>query len=123
MNIVLKRNIFIATFLLFQFVCFAQNQPKQLEAIRITTTPKINGVLDEEIWKNAPVAGNFIQFEPRNGQPSSFKTEVHVVYDDNALYVGAFLFDTLPAGIYKQFGERDDDNLNADYFTLYQPFL
>ncbi|HNW98668.1 MAG TPA: DUF5916 domain-containing protein [Bacteroidales bacterium] len=108
----------IIAFIFFNVFCFSQTQPRQLKAIRITTPPKINGILDEVIWKDVPVASNFIQYDPINGQPSNFKTEVHVTYDDNALYIGAYLYDTLPAGIFAQFGERDDGNLNADYFSF-----
>ncbi len=102
---------------------FAQVKPRQLDANRAGTAPKINGVLDDAAWENVPVANNFIQYEPENGSPSKFKTEVKIIYNDIALYIGAMLYDDHPDSIPHELGLRDDNNLNADYFTFYvDPF-
>ena len=39
------------------------------------------------------VATNFIQNFPTYGLPASQRTEVRVLYDDDAIYVGAYLYD------------------------------
>ena len=93
---------------------------KQLNAIRIDGHIKIDGVLDEVEWVNAPMANNFVQYEQYNGQVPSQQTEVKVLFDDDALYIGANLFDTNPELIYKELGKRDNsDNLKSDAFSVH----
>jgi hypothetical protein len=56
---------------------------------------------------------------PYNGNGASHKTEVRVVYDNTALYIGAVMYDPHPDSIYTELGERDADRmLNADYFSV-----
>ncbi len=93
---------------------------KQLNAIRIDGHIKIDGVLDEVEWVNAPKASNFVQYEQYNGQMPSQQTEVKVLFDDDALYIGANMFDTNPELIYKELGKRDNsDNLKSDAFSVH----
>ncbi len=93
---------------------------KQLNAIRIDGHIKIDGVLDEVEWVNAPMANNFVQYEQYNGQVPSQQTEVKVLFDDDALYIGANLFDTNPELIYQELGKRDNsDNLKSDAFSVH----
>src|SRR5262245_58886260 len=60
----------------------------RLQAVRAAGRITLDGSLDEPAWAGAPLAHNFIQNEPREGQPATFDTEVKVLYDDNALYFG-----------------------------------
>lgn len=92
---------------------------KSITAFKIETPPFIDGKLDDQQWMDADIADNFIQYSPYNGSPSKYRTEVRVVYDNTAIYVGAMLYDPNPDSIYKELGERDSDyNLNADQFTI-----
>jgi hypothetical protein len=57
----------------------------------------IDGKLDETIWQSTPEATNFIMFQPDNGRPSrKKKTIVKVIYDNDAIYVAALLYDDEP---------------------------
>lgn len=94
------------------------NEKKTLNAIRVDSPPKINGVLDDDCWKNANTASNFLQYDPYHGRTPSFKTEIKVLYDDYAVYVGAFMRDPNPDSIYLQIGSRDNFDLNSDYLYL-----
>lgn len=78
-------------------------------AFRLTDTqrPNIDGKLTEEVWALAPTQGNFIQREPAYGSPSSEKTEFKILYDDRALYIGVWVFDSDPAGIMGSEMKRD----------------
>lgn len=69
--------------------------------------PKIDGHLTEEAWMLAPVQGNFIQREPSFGEPSTEKTEFRVLYDDDTLYVGVWVWDSFPEGIMASELKRD----------------
>ncbi len=82
---------------------------KKIAAVKITQAPKIDGILDEEVWQNAMIATNFIERRPQNGVPisNSFRTEVKVLYDDTGVYFGAILFDENPAKIAHELTERD----------------
>jgi len=97
---------------------YSQENIKQVRAIRISSPPKIDGKLNEEVWKTAPVAKDFIQFVPYNGSPAWQKSEVKILYDNTALYIGAMLYDTAPDSILKGLSERDNIN-NADYMGMY----
>src|SRR5262245_5142654 len=59
---------------------------RKVLATRATGPISINGILDEPAWVNAPVAHDFIQNDPREGEPATFDTEVRVLYDDQAIY-------------------------------------
>jgi hypothetical protein len=114
----MNRNRLCSFFILscFSFSVQAQDTLKPVKAVRIHTPPKIDGVLDEEIWKDVPVSDNFIQWDPDYKAPSSQRTEVKIVYDDDAIYIGAFMYDAHPDSILHELGSRDDQGLNADYF-------
>jgi len=98
----------------------AQNvsTPPSLRAHRVETPPAIDGRLDETSWRNASFAGNFRQIDPGEGQPATERTEVRVLYDNSALYVGVRLFDREPAKIVTRLSRRDEDP-DADRFTFY----
>lgn len=59
-------------------------QPFELKATQAVKPPVIDGAVDEEEWRGATVASDFVQFEPRRGAPSTAKTEVLVLYDGGA---------------------------------------
>ncbi|MDO8289185.1 MAG: carbohydrate binding family 9 domain-containing protein, partial [Parvibaculum sp.] len=69
---------------------------KQVRAVRVATPPVIDGKLDEPLWQEAEVITDFHQIRPGNGTPPSERTEVYVVYDDDALYIGARMYDSEP---------------------------
>jgi len=95
------------------------NARKKIEATRTDNPPKIDGNLDDDAWKTTPVAADFVIYIPDNGKPSRQKTEVHILYDNVALYIGAFMYDPNPDSIYVELGERDADRmLNADNFSV-----
>lgn len=92
---------------------------KSLLATRLSTSPNIDGDLSETFWKTLPIANNFVQYEPFNGAAPSQKTEVRVGYDDNALYIGAMMFDNAPDSILRSIGQRDNgEKDNADIFSV-----
>ena len=72
----------------------------------------VDGRLDEEAWERAIPITDFAQQEPVEGGTPSERTEIRVVYDQDALYIGAILFDD-PEGIVV-FQKRRDGFLNAD---------
>ncbi|MEX2284072.1 MAG: DUF5916 domain-containing protein [Gemmatimonadota bacterium] len=85
--------------------------PPTASAQLVEAAPRIDGKLDEEAWQRAPLLNGFVQREPMEGEPASERTELRILYDRHALYIGAWLFDREPDGIV--FGEtRRDAELN-----------
>ncbi|MCY7410870.1 MAG: carbohydrate binding family 9 domain-containing protein, partial [Chitinophagales bacterium] len=105
-------------FLFFLFSSLANAQKPILPATRITIAPKIDGKLDDAAWKDLPVVNTPITYSPEYGKPASQKTEVRLGYDDVAIYVGVYMYDSLPRQIKKQLGSRDDVGALADVFTI-----
>jgi hypothetical protein len=103
-------------------ILFSQtNQNKKVLNIQrsIKKSPKIDGLLTDDAWKGLEIANNFIMMQPNNGEKEDplYKTEVKVLYDDEAIYVSAMMYDPNPSEIAQEFTSRDNDG-QADYFSL-----
>jgi hypothetical protein len=61
----------------------------RIEAVRGDLGPRIDGRLDEPVWRQARFNREFVQRDPQQGQPATQQTEVAFVYTEEALYVGA----------------------------------
>ncbi|WP_201983610.1 DUF5916 domain-containing protein [Hymenobacter rubidus] len=97
----------------------ARPAPKrQLQALRISAAPKLDGVLDEAVWQTAPIATNFYEREPTPGRIEKHPTEVRVLYDDNAIYVGAIMHDVAQDSILRELSARDNIG-NSDWFGVF----
>ena len=78
-------------------------------AVRINgALPKLDGVLDDEIWKTAPLHEGFRQRDPNEGKPASERTTFQVAYDDEAIYFGIMCYDSEPDKIVSRVVRRDD---------------
>ncbi len=86
-------------------------------AVRAAGPVELDGRLDERAWQSAPVMDSFTQINPDEGEPASQRTEVRVVYDDQALYVGVRLHDTT-GPIIARLGRRDMPLGDSDWFGL-----
>ena len=80
-----------------------------MHAIRINgEAPVIDGRLDDAIWKLAPVSDQFTQQDPDDGAPPTERTEVRVVYDDEALFFAINCLDSQPDSIWSPITRRDN---------------
>lgn len=94
-------------------------QPKLTQAIKVAQAPRIDGSLDDAAWQQAPIAFDFVTNTPVFGDPASVKTAVKVLYDNNAIYIGAYLYDD-PAEIRQQYTTRDNQQrANVDFFSVF----
>lgn len=99
------------TFILscLSFFALAQAPVKKLEAVKTTTPPKIDGLLDDDAWKNVPIATDFIENNPvagRHEKPEE-RTEVKIIYDNNAVYVAARMYETSKDRVARELTTRD----------------
>jgi hypothetical protein len=89
---------------------------KIVQAFRTDEPIVLDGRLNEKVWKNPPTNG-FTQNDPKDGEPSTEKTDVWVAYDDKALYVAAYCHDSDPKGIIGLLGRRDSQ-IDSDWFMF-----
>jgi hypothetical protein len=110
---------FICAILLFTGKVFSQNPKKTLVTQAIKEKIIIDGKFDESVWATANVATDFLMVSPDNGKviPPEKKTEVRLVYDNEAVYVAAKLYDDQPNKIMKQLTQRDVFG-SADHFGV-----
>jgi hypothetical protein len=69
---------------------------KAVRVVRTATPPLLDGVLDEAEWRGAGFVDDLEQVLPVEHAEPSERTEVYLLYDDDALYVGVRVYDTEP---------------------------
>ena len=84
----------------------------------VVTPPVVDGRLTDPAWLEATPVTGFVQRELHEGAPVTERTEVRIVTDGQALYVGAWLYDSDPAGIVAGEQVRDGDISKSDYFGI-----
>ncbi|HEX3113631.1 MAG TPA: hypothetical protein VHU20_10225, partial [Candidatus Eisenbacteria bacterium] len=88
-----------------------------LRAAPLTGTIRVDGHLDDDAWKGATAVDQFTQRQPDEGKPCSERTEVRVLIADDALFIGARLYDKDAKRIRSRLVRRDDD-LESDYLAI-----
>ena len=92
--------------------------PKSVAAVRIRQKPPtIDGLLDDDIWEEAPIYSGFLQREPEQGNPGTEKTSFQIAYDDEAVYFGVLCYDSEPEKISARLGRRDS-RLDSDRVSI-----
>jgi hypothetical protein len=84
-------------------------------ALRIVESIRVDGRLDEEAWSRATPVTDFTQMDPDEGRPASERTEIRFLFDDDALYVGARMYDSQP--VTTRLARRDQWML-SDWLTV-----
>lgn len=111
--------LFFILLLIFSVSSYSQETKKTIEIGKTVKSPKIDGNLSDNVWQDASIANDFIQFDPYNGAPATEQTEVKIIYDDNAIYFGVTLFDSSPDSIFTTLSKRDGGfNVDADMFVI-----
>jgi len=87
-------------------------------AVRRSTPIALDAKLDEDAWKAATPITDFRQVDPDEGQPASQRTEVRFLFDEDALYIGAKMYDLEGGnGVITRLVRRDG-NFDSDYLEL-----
>ena len=103
------RRLLIAMLILLPSVALARqdNGRKEAYAMRVPADAiRVDGRLDEAIWRDVPAITDFVQREPVEGAPPTDRMEIRFAYDDIALYVGARMYSSAP--IQSPLGRRDE---------------
>jgi len=97
--------------------------PDTIFAIRLNEQITIDGKLSEVAWLSNRGVSTFIQRDPLEGAKPTFPTIVYILYDDQALYVGARMHDSAPDSIISRLSRRDA-NIDSDAFGVFiDPYL
>ena len=88
-----------------------------VRAARVPRGIHLDGVLDEADWGEVQPFGNFIQTDPHEGLPATQPTEVRILYDDDAIYVGARMYESA-GSVRKRLGRRDSYLADSDWFYV-----
>ncbi|HEX9654055.1 MAG TPA: DUF5916 domain-containing protein, partial [bacterium] len=87
---------------------------KEVRAVPVAgNSPRLDGFLDDEAWQEARFVSDFLQKDPIEGATPENRTEVAILYDERALYVGARMFSDQPREVRAQVSRRDN-NGNSD---------
>ena len=113
-----KRITVIIILMAVPLLAVTKNGKKTSSVVRINQPPRIDGVLDDAVWRSSAVLSDFIQWSPYNGSPPSHPTEAYVCYDDEALYVGVIMHDSAPDSILTELSDRDSGVHAAVDFVL-----
>ncbi|AWA28869.1 hydrolase [Flavobacterium magnum] len=110
--------VFLSLLLLTGVNVFAQK--KILVARNTSEKITVDGKFTEAAWTTAPLAGDFVMFQPDNGKPidSAKNTEVRILYDNDAVYIAATMHDDDPSKIRKEITQRDNVG-TADIFGVF----
>ena len=93
-------------------------QDLHVHAMRVTKPIDVDGILNEPDWSQAVPETTFYDSDPYEGTVPSQRTEIRVLYDENALYIGARMFDTDPDSVIARLTRRDV-TIASDGLTLY----
>ncbi|MBN2813116.1 MAG: carbohydrate binding family 9 domain-containing protein, partial [Bacteroidales bacterium] len=104
-------------FLLLLVINVYGQDKKTIQAYTLDQPLKIDGYLDEAAYSQAQPAKDFVQLQPYNGRPAMQPSEVYIMYDQTAVYVGGMFYDS-PDSIYNYLSERDNIG-RSDYFGVY----
>ena len=100
------------------------NGRRGVMAVEAAAPIVVDGALDEQVWRDAEPAADFVQAEPHEGEPATEATEVRVAFDRDALYIGVVCRDgaaqsAIVNDIRKDFiaGEQDSFEVILDTFA------
>lgn len=110
--------------LIFITCTLSYSQKKILKTNFINGEITIDGNLNETHWQNAAIAKDFFMFAPDNGKEVEIgnETEVKILYDNEAIYIGATLYDSEPSKILKELTLRDDQGTSDNFGVFINGF-
>src|SRR5687767_9557954 len=86
-------------------------------ATRLTGgTIRVDGSLSETQWQSAQPLSAFTQLDPQEGRPATERSDIRILYDDDALYIGATLYDR--QAVRGRLGRRDMSMSASDWLTV-----
>jgi hypothetical protein len=96
---------------------------KSVQIVRTAAPPVIDGVLDEAAWQLAAQVDDLHEIQPTEYDAASERTVVYVMYDSDAMYIAARLYDSDPSAITARIRRQGEQVFGDDWFSvLLDPF-
>lgn len=117
------RNATVLILMLFSFLAATakENEPPVITIKKAVDKIQIDGDLSETSWKEAAIAGSFMQNFPFDSSQAQMQTEARVTFDDNTLYISGVCYQ--PRSYIVQSLKRDYPNGSSDiFFVTIDPF-
>lgn len=119
----MKAKVTFLTFICILFIpvlvaAQVSSEEAVVRPLRVDAPPKLDGLLNDPVWAKIEPITEFSQFEPRNGEPATERTEVRICYDSKFLYFGIRAYDREPDKIIARIFERDANVDQDDTFTI-----
>ncbi|NNE42588.1 MAG: carbohydrate binding family 9 domain-containing protein, partial [Gemmatimonadetes bacterium] len=97
--------------------------PKRIVAQRAMDPIRVDGKLDEAVWRDAPASCGFLCWDPDRGRLPSEQTVFKVAYDEQAVYFGVACHENDPGNIASALSRRDQLR-DSDQVSIYiDPYL
>lgn len=110
--------ILLALVVLVSHTVFCVAEDKKIIGHWTDNPVQLDGYLDEPEWGLATPVSDFVQSKPHEGRVSSERTQVWVLFDEDQLYIGAYLYDSEPDKILINDLRRDFDTHEGDMFGV-----
>ena len=90
---------------------------------RLEAAVRIDGVLDEEVWRRAALLKGFSQYRPVDSRPAEDSTEVLVFYAPDAIYFGIRAYEAHGNVVRATLADRDNIGADDNIQILVDTFL
>jgi hypothetical protein len=97
----------------------SQDDQPSIKPVRVEQPPRIDGFLDEPLWRDIDPLTDFRQFDPDWGEPATETTEVRICYDSRFLYIGVRAADRDPGKLVTTVFERDGNLCQGESFIVF----
>lgn len=94
------------------------SQQKSVRVVRADVPPVIDGVMDEDVWLRAAVIDDFHEIQPTEYAEPSERTVIYILYDEEALYIGARMYDSEPDRITSRIMRQGEEVFGDDWFSV-----
>lgn len=108
----------LGIFFLDQSLIAQHAEPREINAYKIQGKINLDGNLSDSIWQKIPHISNFTQRDLDFGKPITERTEVAVVYNDNALFIGIWCYQKDISKIVAKYMNPDFDYESDDNFQI-----
>ena len=93
------------------------------QAQRVGESPVIDGELSDAVWEGSSMVSNFSQRNPREGEPATERTEVRIIYNDQAIFFGIICYDSEPDGIIATERARDGGSSGGGFHAAFRAMI
>jgi hypothetical protein len=91
---------------------------KSIQAVHTDTPPVIDGKLDEPAWQRAAVVEELHEIIPNEFTETSESSAYYILYDQNAIYIGARILESNPDNVTAQVLRKGDHSFGDDTITI-----